>query len=100
MKLYQYFFIILKIIILMMIILNIFYETKYRDAVTEFLENIFAIYLGIILIFFFWPYKKIMVLDKYDRLIAFTAGFLLLITKNYRTIFKEIEILVNHIIVK
>ena len=98
MKLYQYFFIILKIIILMMIILNNFYETKYRDAATEFLENIFAIYLGMILIFFFWPYKKTMSLDKHDRAIAFTAGILLLTTKNYRTIFKEIEILVNHIV--
>ena len=53
MKLYQYFFILLKIIILMLIISNTLYETNYRDVFTEFLENIFAIYLGILLIFLF-----------------------------------------------
>lgn len=99
MKLYQHFFILLKIIILMMIILNTLYETNYRDLLTEFLENIFAIYLGILLIFLFWPYKKNIFLDKHDRLIAFSAGMLLILTKNYNTIAKEIRILVNQIIV-
>ena len=100
MKLYQYFFILSKIVILMMILLNTLYETNYRDIFTEFLENIFAIYLGGLLIFLFWPYKKNISLDKHDRLIAFSAGTLLILTKNYNTIAKEIRILVNQIIVK
>ena len=100
MKLYQYFFILSKTVILMMILLNTLYETNYRDIFTEFLENIFAIYLGVLLIFLFWPYKKKLSLDKHDRLIAFSGGILLIITKNYNTIAKEIRILVNQIIIK
>ena len=84
----------------MLIISNTLYETNYRDVFTEFLENIFAIYLGILLIFLFWPYKKNISLDKHDRLIAFSGGMLLLITKKYNTIAKEIQILVNQIIIK
>ena len=84
----------------MMILLNTLYETNYRDIFTEFLENIFAIYLGVLLIFLFWPYKKKLSLDKHDRLIAFSGGILLIITKNYNTIAKEIRILVNQIIIK
>jgi len=95
MKLYHYIFVALKIVIVLLIILNKVYETNNSHNIEEILEDIFAIYVGLMMLFFFWPYRKEVILDKHDKLIALSAGTLLLITKNYKLLIKEIEMLVE-----
>ena len=48
----------------------------------QVLEDIFAVFVGVMMVFFFWPWSDKR-LDKHDKLIALSAGTLLLITKNY-----------------
>ena len=95
MKVYHYIFVALKIVIVLLIILNKVYETNNSHNIEEILEDIFAIYVGLMMLFFFWPYRKEVILDKHDKLIALSAGTLLLITKNYNLLIKEIEMLVE-----
>ena len=52
MKLYHYIFIALKIVIILLIILNKVYETNKSHYIEEFLEDIFSIFIGLIVIFF------------------------------------------------
>ena len=99
MKLYHYIFVALKIVIVLLIILNKVYETNNSRYIEEILEDIFAIYVGLMMLFFFWPYRKGVHLDKHDKLIALSAGTLLLITKNYRKLADEIVKLDKHIII-
>lgn len=83
----------------MLIVLNKVYETNYSHHLEEVLEDIFAVFVGVMMVFFFWPYRKGVHLDKHDKLIALSAGTLLLITKNYRKLAEEIEVLVKNVIV-
>mgnify|MGYP003329237664 CR=1 FL=1 len=99
MKFYHRFFMILKMIIVLLIVVNKVYETNYSHHLEEVLEDIFAVFVGVMMVFFFWPWRNNMRLDKHDKLIALSAGTLLLITKNYRKLAEEIETLVKHIIV-
>ena len=99
MKFYHRFFVVLKIIIVMLIVLNKVYETNYSHHLEEVLEDIFAVFVGVMMVFFFWPYRKGVHLDKHDKLIALSAGTLLLITKNYKKLADEILTLDKHIIV-
>ena len=99
MKLYHRFFVVLKIIIVALIVINKVFETNYSHHLEEVLEDIFALFVGVMMVFFFWPYRKGVHLDKHDKLIALSAGTLLLITKNYRKLAEEIETLVKNIIV-
>ena len=98
MKLYHYFFVALKIIIILLIILNKMYETTNSHYIEGILEDIFAIFVGLMVLFFFWPFKKDVNLDKHDKLIVLSAGTLLLITKNYKKLIKDIQVLVKNII--
>ena len=95
MKLYHYIFVALKTVIVLLIILNKVYETNNSHYIEEILEDVFAIYVGLIMLFFFWPYRKEIILDKHDKLIALSAGTLLLITKNYKQLIKDIQGLVK-----
>ena len=52
MKLYHRFFIVLKIIIVMLIVLNKVYETNYSHHLEEVLEDIFAVFVGVMMVFF------------------------------------------------
>ena len=99
MKFYHRFFMVLKIIIVLLIVVNKVYETNYSHHLEEVLEDIFAVFVGVMMVFFFWPWRNNMRLDKHDKLIALSAGTLLLITKNYRKLAEEIQTLVKHIIV-
>jgi len=98
MKKYHYFFIALKIIIVLLIVLNTMHKTNYSHYLGAVLEDIFTIFVGGMMVFFFWPFKKEVQLDKHDKLIALSAGTLLLITKNYKQLIKEIQYLVPKMI--
>lgn len=97
MKLYHRFFVILKIIIVFLIVLNKVYETNYSHHLEEVLEDIFAVFVGVMVVFFFWPWSHRR-LDKHDKLIALSAGTLLLVTKNYHKLAEEIETLFKQIV--
>lgn len=98
MKLYHRFFVVLKIIIVTLIITNKVFETNYSHHLEEVLEDIFALFVGIMMVFFFWPWSNKR-LDKHDKLIALSAGTLLLLTKNYSKLFDEINVLIKNVIV-
>ena len=98
MKKYHYFFIVLKLLIVLLIVLNTVYKTNYSPYLREILEDIFTIFVGVMMVFFFWPFKKEVQLDKHDKLIALSAGTLLLITKNYKQLIKEIQDLTSKMI--
>ena len=98
MKLYHYIFVALKIVIVLLIILNKVYETNNSHFIEELLEDVFAIFVGLMMIFFFRPFRKEVILDKHDKLIALSAGTLLLITKNYKKLLQEIQELIQKII--
>ena len=86
MKAYHQFFIVLKFLIVILIVLNKVYETNFSHHVEEVLEDVFAVFVGVMMVFFFWPWSDKR-LDKHDKLIALSAGTLLLITKNYYKLF-------------
>ena len=98
MKVYHYIFIALKIVIILLIILNKIYENDNSHYIEDILEDLFAIFVGLMMIFFFWPYRKEVNLDKHDKLIALSAGTLLLITKNYKKLMEKIKILIKNVI--
>ena len=58
MKLYHRFFIVLKIIIVMLIVLNKVYETNYSHHLEEVLEDIFAVFVGVMMVFSFGHTEK------------------------------------------
>ena len=97
MKFYHRFFMVLKIIIVLLVVVNKIYETNYSHHLEEVLEDIFAVFVGVMVVFFFWPWSHRR-LDKHDKLIVLSAGTLLLITKNYKKLAEEIEILFKQIV--
>tara|TARA_A100001015_G_C14620688_1_gene567788 strand:+ start:207 stop:506 length:300 start_codon:yes stop_codon:yes gene_type:complete len=98
MKVYHYIFIALKIVIILLIILNKIYENDNSHYIEDILEDLFTVFVGLMMIFFFWPYRKEVNLDKHDKLIALSAGTLLLITKNYKKLMEKIKILIKNVI--
>ena len=99
MKAYHQFFIVLKFLIVILIVLNKVYETNFSHHVEEVLEDIFAVFVGVMMVFFFWPWSDKR-LDKHDKLIALSAGTLLLITKNYYKLFTEVRTLANNVVLR
>ena len=98
MKAYHQFFVTLKVIIVGLIVLNKVFETNYSHLLEEVLEDVFAIFVGIMMVFFFWPFSKNRNLDKHDKLIALSAGTLLLVTRNYHKFIEEVSTILKQII--
>ena len=97
MKLYHQIFIVLKIIIVLLVIANKLYESSYKADLEEALEDIFSLFVGVMVVFLFWPWSN-KILDKHDKMIALSSGILLLMTKNYNKLYDEIEYLMNEIV--
>lgn len=97
MKLYHQVFMILKIIIVLLVIANKLYETSYKSDLEEALEDIFSVFVGVMVVYLFWPFSS-HTLDKHDKLIVLSAGTLLLLTKNYNKLFDEIQYLSGEIL--
>lgn len=97
MKLYQQIFVVLKTIIVILVIANKVYETSYKSDLEEALEDIFSVFVGIMVVFLFWPWNN-KILDKHDKLIVLSAGTLLLLTKNYNKLYGELEYVLNEIL--
>ena len=97
MELYHQIFIVLKIIIVLLVVANKLYESSYKADLEEALEDIFSLFVGIVVVFLFWPLSN-KILDKHDKMIALSSGILLIMTKNYSKLYDEINYLVNEIV--
>ena len=96
MKLYHKIFVALKTIIVILVIISKLNISNYSHHLEEVIENVFAVFVGVVIVFLFWPWKERR-LDKHDKLIALSAGTLLLITKNYAKLYKEIMVLTRNV---
>ena len=81
----------------MLVIANKLYESSYKADLEEALEDIFSLFVGVMVVFLFWPWSN-KILDKHDKMIALSSGILLLMTKNYNKLYDEIEYLMNEIV--
>ena len=95
MKTYHKFFVFLKFLIVLIFILSKFHVSNFSHKLEKLVENIFAIYVGVVVIFVFWPWTERNI-DKHDKMLVLSAGTLLLLTKNYYKLYNEfITILKN-----
>tara|TARA_X000000368_G_scaffold412375_1_gene398665 strand:+ start:1431 stop:1760 length:330 start_codon:yes stop_codon:yes gene_type:complete len=95
MKTYHKFFVFLKFLIVLIFILSKFHISNFSHKLEKLVENIFAIYVGVVVIFVFWPWTERNI-DKHDKMLVLSAGTLLLLTKNYYKLYDEfITILKN-----
>ena len=95
MKPYHKFFVFLKFLIVLIFILSKFHVSNFNHKLEKLVENIFAIYVGVVVIFVFWPWTERNI-DKHDKMLVLSAGTLLLLTKNYYKLYDEfITILKN-----
>mgnify|MGYP006906404225 FL=1 len=95
MKPYHKFFVFLKFLIVLIFILSKFHVSNFSHKLEKLVENIFAIYVGVVVIFVFWPWTERNI-DKHDKMLVLSAGTLLLLTKNYYKLYDEfITILKN-----
>jgi hypothetical protein len=95
MKTYHKFFVFLKFLIVLIFILSKFHVSNFNHKLEKLVENIFAIYVGVVVIFVFWPWTERNI-DKHDKMLVLSAGTLLLLTKNYYKLYDEfITILKN-----
>ena len=95
MKTYHKFFVFLKFLIVLIFILSKFHVSNFSHKLEKLVENIFAIYVGVVVIFVFWPWTERNI-DKHDKMLVLSAGTLLLLTKNYYKLYDEfITILKN-----
>ena len=95
MKPYHKFFVFLKFLIVLIFILSKFHVSNFNHKLEKLVENIFAIYVGVVVIFVFWPWTERNI-DIHDKMLVLSAGTLLLLTKNYYKLYDEfITILKN-----
>lgn len=95
MKTYHKLFVFLKFLIVLIFILSKFHVSNFSHKLEKLVENIFAIYVGVVVIFVFWPWTERNI-DKHDKMLVLSAGTLLLLTKNYYKLYNEfITILKN-----
>jgi hypothetical protein len=96
MRLYHKVFVALKVMIVTLVIISKLNISNYSHHLEEVIEDVFAVFVGVVIVFLFWPWKERR-LDKHDKLIALSAGTLLLITKNYAKLYKEIMTLTRNV---
>ena len=96
MKLYHELFIILKVAIVLLYVVNHLHISNYSHELEDILESVFALYVGVILVYLFWPWEERRI-TKYDRRIAFAAGTLLILTKNYFKFYDDIKRLMKKV---
>ena len=95
MKTYHKLFVFLKFLIVLIFVLSKFHVSNFSHKLEKLVENIFAIYVGVVVIFVFWPWTERNI-DKHDKMLVLSAGTLLLLTKNYYKLYDEfITILKN-----
>ena len=82
--------------IVVLIIISKLNLSNYSHHLEEVIEDVFAVFVGIVILFLFWPWRERR-LDKHDKLIVLSAGALLLVTKNYKKLCEEVSILTRNV---
>ena len=96
MKTYHKFFVFLKFLIVLIFVLSKFHVSNFSHKLEKLVENIFAIYVGVVVIFVFWPWSERNI-DKHDKMLVLSAGTLLLITKNYFKLYNEFITIIKNL---
>lgn len=89
MKLYHYLFGLLKISILFLYSLHVFKIIDYKPHIEILLEDIFNLFIGVMAIYIFFPFRKNVTITFEDKIFASAAGGLLLVSLNYRKIYND-----------
>lgn len=79
-----------KIIIISLFIigkLDLFTSTHHLESI---MEDLFSVYVAIMIIYIFWPWVERKI-DKHDKMFVLSAGILLLLTKNYEEVIRNIK---------
>tara|TARA_B110000967_G_C18606640_1_gene421900 strand:+ start:56 stop:385 length:330 start_codon:yes stop_codon:yes gene_type:complete len=97
MKTYHKFFVFLKFLIVLMFVLSKLHINNFSHKLEKMVENIFAIYVGVVVIFVFWPWSERNI-DKHDKMLVLSAGTLLLITKNYFKLYDEFITIIKNLV--
>lgn len=89
MKLYMYYFIVIKTLVLIGMLLIFFGKIPQEGPVFVIMDTIFKMSLGLYIILFF-GYNQFPQLDKHDRMLLIISGFILLMTIPYKEAFHAI----------
>lgn len=77
------------------VLLYVLYYANFLDKSYKYLEilnEIYAIFIGIVLIYYFNPYHKEKMTEFHKKL-AFSAGFLIILTSSISALIKEAPII-------
>lgn len=83
MQLYMYYFIIIKTLVLIGLILIFLGKIPSDGPIFVIMDTVFKTSLGIYIILFF-GYNKHLDLDKHDKMLLIASGFILLMTIPYK----------------
>ncbi len=89
MELYMYYFVVIKTLVLIGMLLIFFGKIPQEGPIFVLLDTIFKMSLGLYIILFF-GYNKVPQIDKHDRLLLIISGFILLLTIPYKEAFHAI----------
>ena len=96
MKTYHQIFVVLKVCIVLLFLISKAHISNYSHHLEEVVEEVVAVYVGLVVIFVFWPWSERNI-DKHDKMLVLSAGTLLLLTKNYHKMYQEISTLLKNI---
>lgn len=77
------------------VLLYVLYYTNFGGKTYKYLDilnEIYAIFVGIVLIYYFNPYNKEK-LNEFHKKIAFSAGILIILTTSISALIKEVPII-------
>jgi hypothetical protein len=95
MKTYHKIFVVLKVCIVLLFLISKLHISNYSHHLEEVVEDIFSVYVALVIIFVFWPWAERR-FDKHDKMLVLSAGTLLLLTKNYYKMYDEISTLLKN----
>jgi len=96
MKTYHKIFIVLKVCIVLLFLISKLHISNYSHHLEEVVEDIFSVYVALVIIFIYWPWAE-RKFDKHDKMLVLSAGTLLLLTKNYYKMYDEISTLLKNL---
>jgi hypothetical protein len=96
MKPYHKIFVVLKVCIVLLFLISKLHISNYSHHLEEVVEDVFAVYVGLVVIFVFWPWAE-RNFDNNDKMLVLSAGTLLLLTKNYNKMYQEISTLLKNV---
>lgn len=89
MELLMYYFVVIKTLIVIGMILIFLGKIPSDGPIYVIMDTVFKISLGLYIIYFF-GYNKNMSIDKHDRMLLVSSGFILLMTIPYKEAFDSV----------